>query len=125
MAARNGMLIRDRIAMESARNLDTVVFDKTGTLTEGEQGVVDVATADQWGEDDVLTLAAAAEGDSEHVIAQAIRDTAADQDLPVPGVRGFEALEGGRPRDDRAGGGPGRRIHCGRVRGYRRTAVRR
>ncbi|TYT63912.1 heavy metal translocating P-type ATPase [Natrialba swarupiae] len=94
MAARNGMLIRDRIAMESARNLDTVVFDKTGTLTEGEQGVVDVATADQWGEDDVLTLAAAAEGDSEHVIAQAIRDTAADQDLPVPGVRGFEALEG-------------------------------
>jgi len=44
MAASNGMLIRDRIAME-ARNLDVVVFDKTGTLTtKGEQGIVDVTT---------------------------------------------------------------------------------
>jgi len=44
MAASNGMLIRDRIAMEEARNLDVVVFDKTGTLTKGEQGIVDVTT---------------------------------------------------------------------------------
>lgn len=69
MAARNGMLVRDRIAMEEARNLDTIVFDKTGTLTEGEQGVVDIATTDGWDEDGVLTLMAAAEGDSEHMIA--------------------------------------------------------
>jgi len=47
-AAQNGMLIRDRIAMEEARNLDTVIFDKTGTLTKGEQGVVGVETADDW-----------------------------------------------------------------------------
>ena len=94
MAARNGMLVRDRIAMEQARNLDTVVFDKTGTLTEGEQGIVDVAATADWDEDAVLTLAAAAEGDSEHVIAQAIREEAADRDLSVPDVRGFEALEG-------------------------------
>ncbi len=94
MAARNGMLVRDRIAMEEARKLDTIVFDKTGTLTEGEQGVVDVAAVDDWSEDDVLTLAAAAEADSEHVIAQAIREEAADRDRTVPDVREFEALEG-------------------------------
>ena len=93
-AARNGMLVRDRIAMERARELDTVVFDKTGTLTEGEQGVVELAAVDGWDDADVLSLAAAAERDSEHMIAQAIREEAAERDLSVPDVRGFEALEG-------------------------------
>ncbi|RKD93885.1 heavy metal translocating P-type ATPase [Halopiger aswanensis] len=93
-AARNGMLVRDRIAMEQARNLDTIVFDKTGTLTEGEQGVVDVATTDGWTAEDALALAAAVERDSEHMIAQAIREEAAERDLSVPAVNGFEALEG-------------------------------
>ena len=94
MAARNGMLVRDRIAMEEARNLDTIVFDKTGTLTEGEQGVVGIATVEGWTEDEVLALMAAAEGDSEHMIAEAIREEAAERDLAVPAVRGFEALQG-------------------------------
>ena len=94
MAARHGMLVRDRIAMEQARNLDTVVFDKTGTLTAGEQGIVEIATVEGRSEDNVLTFAAAAEGDSEHMIAQAIRDEASDRGLSVPDVRGFEALEG-------------------------------
>ncbi|RQH01767.1 heavy metal translocating P-type ATPase [Natrarchaeobius oligotrophus] len=94
MAAQNGMLIRDRIAMEEARNLDTIVFDKTGTLTKGEQGVVDVATTDGWDEAELLSLMAAAEGDSEHMIAEAIRDEADERGLSVPDVREFEALEG-------------------------------
>ncbi|WP_440766621.1 heavy metal translocating P-type ATPase [Natronorubrum sp. DTA7] len=94
MAAQHGMLVRDRIAMEQARNLDTVVFDKTGTLTAGEQGIVEIATVGDWSEDDILTLAAAAEGDSEHMIAQAVRDEAGERELPVPDARGFEALEG-------------------------------
>ncbi len=94
MAARNGILVRDRIAMEQARDLDTIVFDKTGTLTEGEQGVVDVATTADWTEDDVLALMAAAEGDSEHMIAEAIREEAREREVAVPGVHGFEALEG-------------------------------
>ena len=94
MAARNGMLVRDRIAMEAARNLDTIVFDKTGTLTTGEQGVVDVTATDAWDEADVLRIMAAAEGDSEHMIATAIRDGARERDLDVPNARGFEALEG-------------------------------
>ncbi|WP_409348406.1 heavy metal translocating P-type ATPase [Natronorarus salvus] len=94
MAANNGMLIRDRIAMEEARNLDTIVFDKTGTLTRGEQGVVDIATIDDWDEDELLALMAAVEGDSEHMIAEAIREAARDRGLTVPGVREFEAIEG-------------------------------
>ncbi|SDM18427.1 Cu2+-exporting ATPase [Halogranum gelatinilyticum] len=94
LAARNGMLVRDRIAMEEARNLDMVVFDKTGTLTKGEQGVVEVATIDRWNEDDVLRLMAAAEGDSEHMIAAAIREHAEERALNVPTATEFEALEG-------------------------------
>ncbi|THE66750.1 heavy metal translocating P-type ATPase [Salinadaptatus halalkaliphilus] len=93
MAARNGMLIRDRIAMEEARNLDTIVFDKTGTLTKGEQGIVDVTTTD-WDEDELLAVMAAAESDSEHMIAEAIREEADERGLSVPTVREFEALEG-------------------------------
>ena len=94
MAARNGMLIRDRIAMEEARNLDIIVFDKTGTLTKGEQGVVDVLTVKGWEEDELLAIMAAAERDSEHMIAQAIRDEAQNRAVSIPQVRGFEALEG-------------------------------
>ncbi|WP_418286257.1 copper-translocating P-type ATPase [Halorubrum sp. DTA46] len=92
-AARNGILVRDRIAMEEARNLDTVVFDKTGTLTKGEQGVVDIATEDI-DEVDALSLMAAVEGDSEHMIARAIRDEATARGVDAPDATGFEALKG-------------------------------
>ncbi|WP_123624257.1 copper-translocating P-type ATPase [Halorubrum sp. CSM-61] len=94
LAARNGMLVRDRIAMEEARNLDAIIFDKTGTLTEGEHGVVDMATVDGVDEDDALTLAAGVESDSEHMIARAIREAANDQDLTAPDATAFEAIKG-------------------------------
>ncbi|WP_458189088.1 copper-translocating P-type ATPase [Haladaptatus sp. NG-WS-4] len=94
LAARNGMLIRDRIAMEQARDLDTVVFDKTGTLTEGEQGVVDVSTIDGISEEKAVALAAAVESDSEHMIAAAIRDAADERGVTAPTATGFEALKG-------------------------------
>ncbi|WP_254762516.1 heavy metal translocating P-type ATPase [Natrinema marinum] len=94
LAARNGMLVRDRIAMEEARTLDTVVFDKTGTLTEGEQGVVDVATVDGVSEDEALALAATVEGDSEHMIARAIREAADERGLETGSATDFEALKG-------------------------------
>ncbi|GAB3686734.1 heavy metal translocating P-type ATPase [Salinarchaeum chitinilyticum] len=94
LAARNGMLIRDRIAMEDARNLDTIVFDKTGTLTEGEHGVVGQATVDGVGDEEALALAAAVEGDSEHMIARAIREAASDRGVDVPDARAFEAIKG-------------------------------
>ncbi|WP_370518531.1 heavy metal translocating P-type ATPase [Natronomonas sp. CBA1123] len=94
LAARNGMLVRDRIAMEEARNLDAIIFDKTGTLTKGEHGVVDMATVDGVNEDDALALAAAVESDSEHMIARAIREAAAERELTAPDASGFEAIKG-------------------------------
>jgi len=94
LAARNGMLVRDRIAMEEARNLDAIIFDKTGTLTEGEHGVVDMATVDSVDEDDALALAAAVESDSEHMIARAIREAAEERDITAPDAADFEAIKG-------------------------------
>ncbi|MFC6723040.1 heavy metal translocating P-type ATPase [Halobium palmae] len=93
-AAQNGMLIRDRIAMEEARNLDTVMFDKTGTLTKGEQGVVGIRTAGDWGEEQALEIAAGVEGDSEHMIARAIRNAAEERGVRRASVSNFENLRG-------------------------------
>jgi Cu2+-exporting ATPase len=94
LSARNGILVRDRMALEQARDLDVVVFDKTGTLTRGEQGLVGNATAEGIEEDEALTLAAALEGDSEHMIARAIREEAARKGVEIPQVERFEALPG-------------------------------
>src|SRR5688572_1121826 len=81
MGARNGILIRNRLALEAAREIDVVIFDKTGTLTEAKFGVVDIATAEGWIPDRAFALAAALEGDSEHLIAQAIRRIARERKL--------------------------------------------
>ena len=94
LAARNGVLVRDRLALEEARNIDTVIFDKTGTLTKGEQGVVGLATIPIWNEDEALALAAAVEGDSEHIIAQAIRRAADERQHKLPTVSEFTAIKG-------------------------------
>ena len=94
MGAANGILVRDRLALEKMRLIDTVLFDKTGTLTEGKFGVVGVAAADGFKEDEVLALAAAVEGDSEHTIARGIRESAEKRGLTLPEVRGFEAIKG-------------------------------
>jgi Cu2+-exporting ATPase len=91
-AAQNGILVRDRLALEAAREIDVLIFDKTGTLTKGEQGVVaSKATGD---ENEALALAAAVEGDSEHMIASAIRKAAQERKLKVPSISNFEALKG-------------------------------
>ncbi len=94
LAARNGMLVRDRIAMEESRNLDAIIFDKTGTLTEGEHGVVGMVTVEGVYEDEALALAAAVEGDSEHMIARAIRQAADERGIDAPAAEGFEAMKG-------------------------------
>jgi Cu2+-exporting ATPase len=94
MGAQNGILIRNRLALEAAREIDVVIFDKTGTLTKGEFGVVGSAVADGWQEDDALALTAAVEGDSEHLIARAVRKAAADRGIPLPAVSNFIAIKG-------------------------------
>jgi Cu2+-exporting ATPase len=94
MGARNGILVRDRLSLEAARNIDVVVFDKTGTLTEGKLGVVGIATADGWDEERALSLAAAIESDSEHLIARAIRRATDVRKFGLPDVTNFAALKG-------------------------------
>jgi Cu2+-exporting ATPase len=91
LAARNGLLIRDRTAFEAARNLQAIIFDKTGTLTEGRFGITDTLVFDaSLSEDELLRLAAAVEARSEHPIAQGI---AAAVERP-PAVEGFAAIPG-------------------------------
>ncbi len=94
LGAKNGILVRDRLALEAARDIDVVVFDKTGTLTEGKFGVVDMVVTEGWDQGDALALAAAIEGDSEHLIAQAIRRAARERGLVLPPVSEFIALKG-------------------------------
>ncbi len=88
MAARNGLLIRERIALEGARKIDTVLFDKTGTLTKGEFGVVSVTS------DEVLALAAAVETNSEHPIGKAILKEAQKKGLRIGEVKEFKTIAG-------------------------------
>lgn len=93
LSARNGILVRDRLALERARNLNVVVFDKTGTLTKGEQGLVGMVT-NGIGEDEALALAAAVEGDSEHIIARAVVEAAKERGVQIPAATDFQALPG-------------------------------
>ncbi|HLF37763.1 MAG TPA: copper-translocating P-type ATPase [Anaerolineales bacterium] len=109
MGANNGILVRDRLALEEARLIDTVIFDKTGTLTRGEFGVVATATVDGLTADQALALTAAVEGDSEHTIAQGIRRSAEERQLVLPPTRNFEAIKGRGVR----GAVDGRQIHVG------------
>jgi Cu2+-exporting ATPase len=84
LAASNGLLIRDRAAFERARNLDAAVFDKTGTLTEGRFGVSDIVLLADGEENEELSIAAAAESQSEHPIAHGIVAEAKDRAVIVP-----------------------------------------
>ncbi|ATD72983.1 copper-translocating P-type ATPase [Gordonia sp. 1D] len=88
-AARGGVLISDRLALESMRSVDAVLFDKTGTLTRGTPTVRDVEPADGRTADEVLALAASAEADSEHPLAVAIVKAARDRGLIVSPAQDF------------------------------------
>ena len=94
LGARNGILIRDRLALEAVREADMVIFDKTGTLTQGSHGVVGTMTVGGMEEGEALALAAAVEADSEHFIAREFRQAVETRGLPLPVAAGFEALKG-------------------------------
>ncbi|MDT5246860.1 MAG: P-type Cu2+ transporter [Mycobacterium sp.] len=83
-AARGGVLIKDRLALESMRTVGAVLFDKTGTLTKGEPTVTAVTAAGDRTEEELLAIAAAAEADSEHPLARAIVEAARRRGLTVP-----------------------------------------
>lgn len=90
-AARGGVLIKDRLALESMRSVDAVLFDKTGTLTKGEPTVTAIEPAGRRDKEDVLALAAAAEADSEHPLARAITGAAQAGDVAVPQATDFSS----------------------------------
>ena len=94
LGARRGILVRSRAALEDARLVSVVLFDKTGTLTTGRQGVESVVATGRASEDEVLKLAAAVEGRSEHPVARAIVDEAAARKLQRSRVTRFVSHPG-------------------------------
>lgn len=93
LSARNGLLVRQRTALENAKDLNYVIFDKTGTLTKGEQGVVEVVT-NGISRDEAVSIAAGVEGDSEHMIAEAIRQYAQHEHIQPAAVTQFASIAG-------------------------------
>ena len=93
MAARNGILIKDRLALEASRTVDAFLFDKTGTLTKGQHVVIGVAAAADHTDAEVLRIAGAVEGDSEHPLAKAIV-AAAKNRVDVATASAFRSITG-------------------------------
>lgn len=97
LAARNGLMVRNRTAFENARNLQAVVFDKTGTLTKGEFGITDiVCLSDSLEKSTLLKFASSLEQSSEHPIAKAIADASSEffkvenfRAIPGKGAEGY------------------------------------
>lgn len=94
LGARNGLLVKDRLALERARELDLVIFDKTGTLTRGRHVLADVAATEGISENEVLRLGASVDADSEHPVARAIVEGARERKIEPQSVEGFESLAG-------------------------------
>ena len=93
-AAQNGLLVKQRLALEAARTIDTVLFDKTGTLTKGEFGVIEIWSLLGNTTDDVLRLAASVDSLSEHSIAKAVVNAAKERKLSLKEPKQFEAIKG-------------------------------
>ena len=94
LGARNGLLVRDRSALERAKDLEVVIFDKTGTLTRGEPVLAGIATATGSDDTSLLALAAAVEADSEHPLARAIVRAADERGIERPRATAFVNLAG-------------------------------
>jgi Cu+-exporting ATPase len=93
-AARRGLLIKGGRFLELLARVEVLLIDKTGTVTLGRPQVTDVIPLDGWQEEEVLAFAAAAERDSEHPLAEAVRALARERGVQVPAVETFEALPG-------------------------------
>jgi P-type Cu+ transporter len=92
--AENGILIKSGDALETAHRVNTVVLDKTGTVTKGEPALTDVISFDRFADDEVLSLAAAAETGSEHPLGEAIVNGARNRSLRVVDAEGFDSVPG-------------------------------
>jgi Cu2+-exporting ATPase len=94
LGARNGLLVKQRMALEAARNINVVLFDKTGTLTKGEQAVIDIWPINGQQTETILHLAASVEQASEHSIGQAIVKTAKEKNIELDEPEQFKAIAG-------------------------------
>ncbi|HEY7464916.1 MAG TPA: heavy metal translocating P-type ATPase [Candidatus Limnocylindria bacterium] len=94
LGARNGLLVKDRLALERAREVQVVIFDKTGTLTRGKPALAALAPTSHTDERELLSLAAGVEADSEHPLARAIVRAAAERGIDPAPASGFEAFAG-------------------------------
>ncbi|ALC92660.1 ATPase [Bacillus sp. FJAT-18017] len=94
IAAKKGLLIRNRIAFEGAYKVDRVVFDKTGTLTEGNFGVTDIFPVEGVSEEELITLAYSVETQSEHPIAKGIVKEGKERNLELFEVKDYQNLTG-------------------------------
>lgn len=94
LAAKRGLLIRNRASFEEARKLQSVVFDKTGTLTEGKFGITDIQLEEGFEENEVLLLAGSLEMQSEHPIARGIVEDAKARGVSFKSPETFESLTG-------------------------------
>ncbi|PID03742.1 heavy metal translocating P-type ATPase [Sporosarcina sp. P2] len=94
IAAKNGLLIRNRAAFEGARNIEAVVFDKTGTLTKGEFGVTNIYTFGDFSEENVISYAAAVEAQSQHPLAKGVTRKADEMGISLQRVENFQSLTG-------------------------------
>jgi P-type Cu2+ transporter len=100
LGARNGLLVKDRLALERAREVKVVIFDKTGTLTRGQPLLAEVAAAPGVDEAELLSITAAVEADSEHPLARAIVRGAVERGASPRRSTGFETLAGRGARAD-------------------------
>ena len=94
LAAKSGLLIRDRSAFEKARDLQAVVFDKTGTLTEGRFGITDIVPLADLNENEVLRMTASLEANSEHPIASGIVNSSKEKGVELVHIHEFKAIPG-------------------------------
>jgi Cu2+-exporting ATPase len=93
-AAKSGFLVRQRLALESARKVDVVLFDKTGTLTSGEYGITNIWPTHGASEEEILRLAASVDAHSEHPISKAIVEDAKKRGIQLSEIADFARLPG-------------------------------
>lgn len=94
MGAERGILIRDGSAIQTLKDVHTIVFDKTGTITKGKPEVTDIISAEGLDSDYVLKMSASVESGSEHPLGQAIVRKAMENELSLIPLKDFQAMPG-------------------------------
>jgi Cd2+/Zn2+-exporting ATPase len=102
-AARNGVLIKGGVHLENLGGLKTIAFDKTGTLTRGKFQITEIVTLDGHGQDEILSIAAGVEQQSNHPLALAIVESAKEKGVKIPTADGLENVPGRGVRSEIAG----------------------